>query len=150
MKPVYQKIIDVGKGDCFAACLASLLELPLEAVPNFRAIETENPRGDNMTKLACGWLRCSYNLSLVTIYNGQQLETGEDIRIANAFPGTPCIAAVISPNFENALHSVVGEIDEQGMNFVLTHDPNPNGKEIKTRPLFFQFLVPMNPAKKLL
>ncbi len=145
MKPVFQSIVDVGRGDCFAACLASLLELPLEEIPNFRAIEADNPKGDNMTKLACGWLYRHFNLSLVTIYNGKELETGEDIRLTNAFPGTPCIACVISPNLENAQHSVVGEIDKEGMNFVLTHDPNPNGKKIQSRPLFLQFLVSMNP-----
>ncbi|HXG85964.1 MAG TPA: hypothetical protein VNI84_18225 [Pyrinomonadaceae bacterium] len=147
MKPVYQKIIDVGRGDCFSACLASLLEMPLEDVPNFRALETDNPNGDNMTKLACGWLHRHFNLSLITIYNGLELKTGADIRVTNAFPGTPCIACVKSPNFENANHSVCGEIDEQGMNFVLTHDPNPNGKPISSRPLFLQFLVPMKPIQ---
>jgi hypothetical protein len=34
MKPVNQRVLNTVKGDCFAACLASLLEVPLENVPN--------------------------------------------------------------------------------------------------------------------
>jgi len=35
MIPVDQKVLTVPGGDCFSACVASLLELPLEAVPYF-------------------------------------------------------------------------------------------------------------------
>lgn len=34
MKPVDQSIFKAPGGDCMAACVASILELPLEAVPN--------------------------------------------------------------------------------------------------------------------
>lgn len=36
MKPVEQTILHPPDGNCFAACVASILELPIEAVPNFR------------------------------------------------------------------------------------------------------------------
>lgn len=35
MKKVYQRIIDPKKGDCFKCCIASLLELDYDEVPNF-------------------------------------------------------------------------------------------------------------------
>lgn len=35
MKPVDQTIFGHGKGNCFTACVASLLELPIEDVPYF-------------------------------------------------------------------------------------------------------------------
>lgn len=35
MKPVFQRIYSTTDGDCFAACIASILELPIEDVPNF-------------------------------------------------------------------------------------------------------------------
>jgi hypothetical protein len=35
MKPVDQTIFGAPHGNCFAACVASILELPLEDVPNF-------------------------------------------------------------------------------------------------------------------
>lgn len=34
MKPVKQRTVNPVFGDCFAACLASLLELPIEVIPN--------------------------------------------------------------------------------------------------------------------
>jgi hypothetical protein len=35
VKKVDQTIFGTGKGNCFAACVASILELPIEEVPNF-------------------------------------------------------------------------------------------------------------------
>lgn len=35
MIPIQQTIVDDGKGDCLRACICSLLELPVEDVPNF-------------------------------------------------------------------------------------------------------------------
>ena len=35
MKPVFQKVFSVTDGDCFEACIASVLEVPLESVPPF-------------------------------------------------------------------------------------------------------------------
>lgn len=34
MKPQKQRVVDSKIGDCFPACMASLLELPLEVMPN--------------------------------------------------------------------------------------------------------------------
>ncbi len=39
MKPVDQTIFGMPLGNCFQACVASILELPLEAVPNFNEYE---------------------------------------------------------------------------------------------------------------
>lgn len=41
MKPVYQTKFGMPGGDCFRACVASLLELPLDAVPDFMNITEE-------------------------------------------------------------------------------------------------------------
>lgn len=141
MKPVFQEIIEAGRGDCFSACLASLLELPLYAVPKFRKEETET--GINMMAAARQWCRERFGLSLITIQM-QEIETGKDIRIMGAFEGTPCIAGGVSPNLPDCLHAVVGEI-RNGLNFHLTHDPNPSGKGIVGYPKHLYFLVPMDP-----
>lgn len=45
MKPVEQTILAPPHGDCFRACIASLLELPIEEVPNFGQEEGE-PAGE--------------------------------------------------------------------------------------------------------
>lgn len=142
MKPVFQENITAGQGDCFSACLASLLELPLAEVPKFRK---ETSGGTEMMAAARQWCKEHLDLSIVTIQM-EDFETanGEDIRLIGAFAGTPCIAGGISPNLPNCHHAVVGEIDDQGMNFRITHDPNPSGKGIVGRPTHLYFLVPMN------
>ncbi len=62
MRPQRQKIVDGKYGDCFAACIASILELPIEVIPNDHSpgahftrssflrqfgltIECDNPKG---------------------------------------------------------------------------------------------------------
>lgn len=143
MKPVYQQIVEKGTGDCFSACLASLLEIPLEDVPKFRR---DNPVPNDMMSDARKWLKESFGLSIVTIQMEKELRTGEDLRLIGGTAGTPCIAGGMSPNFEGVCHAVVGEIDEHGMNFRMTHDPNPSGKGIVGRPIHLYFLLPLNLA----
>lgn len=144
MKPVMQEIIDAGVGDCFSACLASLLEIPLADVPKFRR---DNPYPADMMTSARKWLAEKHGLSIVTVQledrNGGNF-IGSDIRIIGAVPGTPCIGGGDSPNFKDVSHAVVGEIDEHGMNFVMTHDPNPSGKGIVGYPKHLYFLVPIS------
>ena len=51
MKPVAQTILTVPGGDCFRACIASIFELPIEALPNPQDPElAETPMGS-----AAGW-----------------------------------------------------------------------------------------------
>lgn len=145
MKPVHQEIIDAGIGDCFSACLASLLELPLAEVPKFR-----RDHGREMMTEARRWLAATFGLSIITIQlkdlNDDDF-TGADIRLVGGVPGTPCIAGGASPNIAGALHAVVGEIDADGMNFEMTHDPNPSGRGILGYPKHLYFLVPLKPEK---
>ena len=35
MKKVYQRIVDPARGDCYKCCIASILGLEYEDVPNF-------------------------------------------------------------------------------------------------------------------
>ena len=37
---IYQEIIEPNTGDCLRACVASMLELPLDAVPNFMRLNS--------------------------------------------------------------------------------------------------------------
>jgi len=136
MIPVHQEILKAGSGDCFSACLASLLELSLESVPKFRRDAGES---GCMYQLAENWLKQRFAISLLTVQ--------ADLLIT-AFQGTPCIAAGVSPNNPSGHHAVVGEIDCLG-NFTMTHDPNPSGKGIVGEPINLYFLVPMNPAANI-
>ena len=144
MRPVFQEIIDSGKGDCFSACLASLLELPLEQVPKFRR---DNPEPGEMMKAARFWLAENFALSIVTIQmEPEEIESGADIRIIGANPNTPCIAGGASPNLDNCQHAVVGFLNEAD-EFQMTHDPNPSSKGIIGRPKHLYFLVALAPEK---
>ena len=41
MKQVEQTILNPPDGNCFAACVASILELPISVVPNFRSASSQ-------------------------------------------------------------------------------------------------------------
>jgi len=62
VKPVKQRYhTNTGSmeyGDCFRACVASILELPLDEVLHFRQALPDDPRGGAMMKAALvDWLR---------------------------------------------------------------------------------------------
>lgn len=146
MKPVFQEIISKGEGDCFSACLASLLEIPLADVPKFNR---DNPYPKNMMDAARKWCADNFGLSIITIQMEDEESpyfTGKDIRVMGAVDGTPCIAGGASPNLPDCLHAVVGEIYGH-FNFRMTHDPNPSGKGIVGKPKHLYFLIPMNYGK---
>ncbi len=142
MKPVMQEIVDAGKGDCFSACLASLLETPMSTVPKFRR---DNPAPTDMMPAAREWLAANFGLSMVTLQMEDRAGDfiGSDIRIIGAMPETPCIAGGDSPNIEGVLHAVVGTVDGMG-NFTMTHDPNPSGKGIVGFPKHIYLFVPLD------
>lgn len=55
MKPVHQTNFQRGTGNCFAACLASILEMPLEEVPNF-CHEGSDADGSTWLERTARWL----------------------------------------------------------------------------------------------
>lgn len=145
MKPVMQEIVDQGKGDCFSACLASILEVPLNSVPKFLR---DNPAPADMMPPVREWIAKNFGLSLVTIQMEDRNDfIGTDIRIIGALPETPCIAGGTSPNYPDTNHAVVGTIDGLG-NFTMTHDPSPSGKGIVGFPKHIYLFVPMNPQRE--
>ena len=107
MKPVDQTIVAIEDGDCTRACLASILELPIDAVPNFMRF----PKWFDVMQ---GFLRSlDYNCY------GTGFPHSHKIR-EYAIKGF-VIASVDSRTFKNTTHSVV--VNSKG---VCVHDPNPN------------------------
>ena len=53
MRPVYQQIISSNNGDCLRACVASILELEIEHVPNFMEVPAE--WYDSLCDFLCGY-----------------------------------------------------------------------------------------------
>ncbi len=111
MKPVDQTLFGFTEGNCFAACLASIFELPLEKVPNFCAKLDEWPEN------FYGWLRdrglCFLELNYV------------DWVLPYLPPGAWCLASGPSPRTKitlagTMLHTVVWKDGK------IIHDPHPS------------------------
>jgi hypothetical protein len=126
MMPVYQTTFGDGRGNCFAACLASILEIPLESVPNFCV---EYP--DRWFWEACSHVG-RYGYGLVMIGDG---ETSREVaRVTGAYS----MVGGRSPRGEFA-HSVV----YRGLE--MAHDPHPDGAGIAGGPEDWTFLIAREP-----
>lgn len=103
MKRVEQTILYAPDGNCFAACIASILELPIENVPNFRG------RDHDWWHEWQQWLQ-PYNLALLG-WSSDDLGD-EEVRADTLRGYTICTVRYDSSN-EGISHSVValnGEI----------------------------------------
>lgn len=116
MKPVDQTRFGAGAGNCLAACIASLLELPIEEVFDI-------PNGGHDSRyweIVDEWLAArGLGLAYVTVRSGGEL-TGTTVRI----PGTYYMAWGQSPR--GLAHSVIYSRGE------LAHDPHPDRTGIKS------------------
>lgn len=119
MKPVYQTII--GKdGNCWTACIATLLGVNIEAVPHFLKLH-----GPTAVKETRQWLRKRHNVGLLTVYLKGNEENGI---IWQADAGTRCIVSIPSPNIKGGYHAVIAEVDEHELNLRFIFDPREDGK----------------------
>lgn len=108
MKPVDQEFLHDAKnnviGDCFRACIASILEVPIDAVPHFVLL------GSRWSKVMNGYLEA----------------LSKDIEWVKGTPpdGVWAIATVKSPRFldgqRELLHSVIWRDGK------VVHDPHPS------------------------
>lgn len=87
MIPVKQRTVHQGYGDCFAACLASLLELPIEAVPS----DTSSSHWNTVT----GFLE-QFGLDITCHNSGGPI-----------WSDSPWIAFVKSQNYEGVTHAII-------------------------------------------
>jgi hypothetical protein len=138
MTPVYQTIVDPGKGNCLQAVVASLLDLHLDDVPHFISFEDK-------------WFEAYFNFLEEKgieyhgcIENPRQLGyCGEDrYGLIKELPGINGFfeATVYSPNYFNGEdylkggrvvhHAVIIDRD-----FKIVHDPNPAYKDLINYPL---------------
>ena len=131
MKPVRQKIMDPVKGDCFAACLASLMGFELEWVPNFCA----EHEPEKWFEEACQWMNeRGHYLILFPIPDWPTYR--EWLRISGA---GYWIACGTSPRFRGKLHSVLYKGDQPA------HDPHPDDKFLAGDPVDGILVVNIDP-----
>lgn len=140
MKPVHQTIFGDGsgggeRGNCFAACIASILGLPLDDVPNFCNHE-------NWREEANQWLK-QFGLFYV------DFAIPEDQR-AELIWEHAGYHVIIGPAQRGLRHSVVG-YKGQGV-----HDPHPSGAMLLEAQEYgflvstFELAMPMPVAESLL
>jgi hypothetical protein len=108
MKPVFQTKMGDPGGNCFQACVASVLEVPLSEVPDFM---NDTPAEEEWTTAFSAWVEsCGFHAFLLA---------GDDVRPMlrdGAFGGAPVIVCGDHPKGKHACVYVNGE---------LAHDPNP-------------------------
>lgn len=116
MKPVDQTIFGAKKGNCMSACVATLLELSIDEVPNFM----EN--SEEWAKLLHEFLYpkglCYVEVALV-----------EGRSNIHAKEETPCVLMGKSPR-GSFYHAVVGIVRDG--EFRVHFDPHPDRKGIKS------------------
>ena len=123
-----QTIERPGDGDCWAACLASLLELPLEIVPNFCAMDHAEGDWWDATQ---AWL-VSRGMVGIEI-NVRDRPTG----YLMPMPPTYCIVSGKSPRGDYG-HSVIGLVN--GPNIEIAHDPHSSRAGLDGPPTNMFFL----------
>jgi len=124
MKKVYQTDYSNSTGDCFRACLASILELPINSVPNFWK-QTQEPI--ELWKLNNEWIYQNHNCKIILI----EINEDQKFFINNLL----CIAIVKSPLDKQYDHAVVWRNE-------IIHDPNIYNPIITEKPITFALLVP--------
>ena len=108
------------EGDCFRACVASLLDLPLEDVPHFATFGVEG-----------GWLlECRRWLK----------ERGLTIIFTDEPPPAGCLAIASGPTPRGAEHAVVVRGQE------LVHDPHPSRAGLSCATSAF-YILPLDPLR---
>jgi hypothetical protein len=123
--------------DCFSACLASLLAVPLETVPHFY-VRSSTVR-DFYTK-AQRWLAKHHGLTLVTVLRPDNVPL-RDMLCRWPVPAK-FIASVLVPE---GWHSVVCGIYRSRLRVV--HNPDPTGSADLRSCNDISFLVPLFKGK---
>lgn len=132
MTPVHQEVLDGRRGDCVRACFATLLDLPLDQVPNFSEVSfgvASSPHAQ--LQAIYHWLR-PQGLDLWETHTPDPFDPawgyGEE------YDERYVIASGPSMMFEGSKHVVVAErylsVDDQAWRARFVHDPNPAGKFI--------------------
>lgn len=139
--PVYQRIVDAGRGDCLTACIATLLGVDYEYVPTWVADCYDDKKPHEVWDRMGEWLR-RQNLHLLTI-------AFDDLNDWRLLEGVMCIASVPSQRLQ-CTHAVIGSWYKRkngGHQFRVVFDPNSLNKPYpkKTKPGLLFFLVQINP-----
>jgi len=128
MKPVQQTVTEPGKGNCLAACVASLLELPIEDIPDLD--------GRN------NWVGLQ---SFLLTHGLQALWFSLQHGMSGRHPKEAlCILIGGSPRSTSLNHAVVAR-DKYG-DFENVWDPHPEGGWLDGEPKYAVYFVAADPG----
>lgn len=145
MVPIFQQIVDKGRGDCFKCCVASIFELDYDQVPNF--IEDKS---DHMDNVAAKWLdQFGYKTVSLSLNDKYDIYRIDWVLAEGLF----CVLSVPSQKFPGGSHAVVGKFAGKDNSYELkiVHDPNPGNTpypdDVKISRV--RFFVPIVPSTNL-
>lgn len=120
-----------GSTNCFAVCLATLLEIPVELLPK----STDGSSWDWQETQR--WMADRFNAQLIEF----RLDYDEG-RVYPVAEGVECILTGQSPRpCASGQHAVVGRyVGFEG--FKILHDPHPSNQNLASDPIFVTFIVP--------
>lgn len=149
MKPVMQTTFG-NYGNCFQACLASVLEIPLDSIPEFRRMQVDQ-EVSCMVSEADKWLRSSKGLRFISVemYNsdGGDPNTTQCLLNRLAYENRDEFVLLSGksprkkPDGSDMYHCVVGVAECWGFNVV--HDPHHDGGGIIGHPFGVKWIVPI-------
>lgn len=139
MKPVDQTLFGSfsaprnERGNCYPACIASILEIKIDDVPHFYAMHEERDPDDpdrdyrSIVDFMKSRQLCvaTYNWPLHPLH-------------VRGLVGQHVIVTGSSPRLENCDHAVIGLITEDGWR--LEHDPHPSRDGIAGEPKYIEVL----------
>ena len=110
MRPVDQTTFGFPGGNCFSACVASILELPIEDVPYFMGDGTAEGTGGQWWDRFLAWLAPR---GYVAVYHPEGSAAPEGLHILSGHSPR-------RPEDRGAMHAVVARGTE------ILHDPHPS------------------------
>lgn len=116
-------------GNCYPACIASILEIPLEDVPHFFQLERNSEKS---LDLILSWSQ-ERSLTIICYAYEEWLH--------RYFPNFIGIIGGQSPRGDFD-HAVVGRITKTG--WEILHDPHPSNSGIVGEPKHFEIILPLN------
>lgn len=132
MIPVYQT--EFGhQGNCFSACLASIFELPLETIPNFHTLASDNKEWHAAVRK---WLS-QYGFSYLSL----NLKDADDEELQALLPGWHIVCGVSARHPDGDVHHATVWRDGK-----FVHDPHPEGNGL-IEVLAADMLFPLDPSR---
>lgn len=133
MIPVYQTLFGKG-GDCFRACVASILEVKIESLPNFCSWNEETWFKETAAYLVKKFPHVDDFMRVAISADESLFQTGiGNIGIDDLDLNVPdCLVLQDVKTPRGRLHSVVSKysFDGEKVNMTLVHDPHPEAGEI--------------------